>query len=114
MEVERNPMGAFDLVETISGFGMLVALVVLVWRRRYWLVIVGVVVTVGSFPAYRWLREAYGSDSWQVWVFRVAGIVIAALFIWLAIREHRGPPGRVAPAPKSRADEQDGRDRRSE
>jgi hypothetical protein len=98
MEVGRDRMLAFDLIETVLSLGMLVALVVLALRRRFGLVIVGVVATVASFPAFRWLLNAHGSGSWQIWVFRVAGVLIAGLFIWLALRERLGARAGVAPA----------------
>jgi hypothetical protein len=92
-------MPAFNLIETVLSLGMLAALALLAFRRRWGLVILGVGAAVASFPVFRWIREDYGSGSWQIWVFRVVGLLIDGLFIWLAIRAYRYKPAPVAQVP---------------
>jgi uncharacterized membrane protein YcjF (UPF0283 family) len=79
----------FILIETLSGIGALIALVFLAVKKRLALAALGLALAAVSFPAFRWVRDSYGSDSWQAWLLRVAGVLISVAFIWVAIHTWR-------------------------
>jgi len=76
----------FDFLEPLAGIAQLIALIFLAARRRLVLGVLGLLLFELTFLVSGWMRRSYGVDSWQIWLFRVAGVLISVAFVWVAVR----------------------------